>query len=168
MFSFRITTIEIIAALQIVGSMNNLAKAQEPEFTYLEPSEVNELSEDIVAALNTENCKIPKWIFEFGGVTKGEFATAGQEDAAVICKYENKTEIRIFWGGSSSCNSRIKSHGQFISTVGEKYILDHYHVYGGPNPPKIDHQAINDHFVEKSSIVKFCDKGKWVELTGAD
>jgi hypothetical protein len=118
--------------------------------------------------LKSEGCMIPKWKYEFGGVVKGEFAAAGQEDIAVICKSKERSEIRIFWGGPKSCNSRIDSAGEFIQVVDEKYILEHYESYGGQEPPPITHKAINDYVVEKSSIVKYCKDGEWIELTGAD
>ena len=142
--------------------------ADEPEFTYLEPNNVPGLPSDIVSKLKTEKCLVPIWRFEFGGVTKGQFAISGQIDTAVICTKNDKSEIIIFWGGPTTCPSKIESTGQYISTVDKKYILDHYGYYGGNKPPEITHEAINDHYVEKSSVVKYCNNGKWIDLTGAD
>lgn len=142
--------------------------ADEPEFTFLTPSSVAELSAENVKSLEAENCLIPKWKFKFGGVAMGEFAAKGQMDTAVICHHQGRSEIWLFWGGPVECDSRIESIGQFISTVDKKFILDHYGYYGGPKPPEITHQAINDHFVEKASVVKYCKDGKWIDLTGAD
>ncbi|MDH5632104.1 MAG: hypothetical protein OEZ10_03835 [Gammaproteobacteria bacterium] len=156
----------LIASSIIVYS--TVVLAEEPEFTYLEPKNVPGLTSDIAAKLEEKNCLVPKWRFEFGGVTKGEFAISGQTDIAVICTKNGMSEIIIFWGGPAKCPSNIKSTGQFISTVGKKYILDHYGYYGGNKPPKITHQAINDHYVEKSSVVKYCNNGNWVNLVGAD
>ena len=144
------------------------ASAVEPEFTLLAPSSVPELSHEIISTLEADKCLIPKWKYEFGGVTVGEFAAEGQKDIAVICHYGEKAEIRIFWGGPITCESRINSYGEFISTVDEEYILDQYANYGGPKPPAITHQAINDHIVEKASLVKYCEDGNWIELSGSD
>jgi hypothetical protein len=144
------------------------ASAVASEFTLLAPSSVPELSPEIISTLEADKCLVPKWVNEFGGVTVGEFAAEGQTDIAVICHYGEKAEIRIFWGGPITCESRINSYGEFISTVDEEYILDHYAAYGGPKPPAITHQAINDHIVEKASLVKYCEEGNWIELTGAD
>jgi hypothetical protein len=52
--------------------------------------------------------------------------------------------------------------------VGRDYILKHYHEYGGPQPPGIDHEGINDAYVEKGSAVHYYYLGKWLELQGAD
>ena len=39
---------------------------------------------------------------------------------------------------------------------------------GGPKPPPIDHQGINDAFLEKASSVHYFHEGKWLRLTDAD
>lgn len=150
----------------LLYSLSVLAAGE--DFIYLAPKSVPSLPSYIVSTLEKEKCLVPKWSFEFGGVTKGEFAKSGQTDTAVICTQNNSSKILIFWGGPSKCPSKIDSIGQFISTVDKKYILDHYAAYGGNKPPEITHHAINDIYVEKASIVKYCHNGKWIELTGAD
>jgi hypothetical protein len=55
-----------------------------------------------------------------------------------------------------------------ISTVGRAFILSHYRAYGGPKPPAIDHEGIDDAFVGKASIVHYLHAGQWLDLTGAD
>jgi len=40
-----------------------------------------------------------------------------------------------------------------ISAVDRKFILRHYRAYGGPNPPPIDHNGIDDSFLEKASVI---------------
>jgi hypothetical protein len=86
----------------------------------------------------------------------------------VLCTTKKGNFIRVFWGGEELCPDTIESFGQFIDTVGEKFILDHYEAYGGKEPPKITHEGINDNFVEKASMVRYCHNGAWLELTGAD
>lgn len=146
----------------------NLVQAENSEFTYIEPELIEGLSNRIVTELKDEVCLVPKWFHEFGGVTEGQLSQSGQNDVAVLCKFDEDYAIRIFWGGPSKCSSKIGSLGQFISTVDKKYILDHYGYYGGKKPPKITHHGINDHYLEKSSFVKYCHEGKWLELSGAD
>jgi hypothetical protein len=55
-----------------------------------------------------------------------------------------------------------------ISTVNQRLILGHYRAYGGPKPPPIDHNGIDDAFLEKASITWYWREGKWVQLQGAD
>jgi len=58
------------------------------------------------------------------------------------------------------------SHG--IAAVGREFIMDHYRAYGGPEPPPIDHQAIDDEFLGKASVTWYFHQGKWLRLQGAD
>jgi hypothetical protein len=46
--------------------------------------------------------------------------------------------------------------------------MRHYRAYGGPKPPNIDHQGIDDAFIEKASTTHYFHQGKWLKLTGAD
>jgi len=55
-----------------------------------------------------------------------------------------------------------------ISAVDRKFILRHYRAYGGPNPPPIDHNGIDDSFLEKASVIWYRYHGKWITLKGAD
>ena len=59
-------------------------------------------------------------------------------------------------------------YSRAISAVGREYIVRHAQIYGGPTPPQIDHQGIDDAFVEKGSVVLYWDRGKWLQLKGAD
>ena len=144
------------------------ANSYSNEFEFLQPNDVEGLPPEIAKSLTEEGCRIPKWMYSFGGITKGQFAIIGQTDLAVLCKNEKGNFIRVFWSGRAPCPDIIESYGQFISTVGETYIIDHYEAYGGNQPPQITHEAINDHIVEKASTVRYCHNGKWLELTGAD
>jgi hypothetical protein len=40
--------------------------------------------------------------------------------------------------------------------------------YGGLKPARIDHQGINDYFVDKGSTVHYFYRGKWLQLIGSD
>ena len=55
-----------------------------------------------------------------------------------------------------------------IDAVGRDFIMRHYEAYGGPKPPPIDHQGVEDVFIEKASVVWYFYQGQWLKLTGAD
>ena len=117
-------------------------------------------------------------------VIKGEFAKRGQTDWAVLCSVGRVSSILIFWNASESNPSRIAEmkdidrlqgeggdkivYSREITPVGKADIMRHYLGYGGPQPPPIDHQGIDDAFLEKASVVNYFYRGKWLELTGAD
>jgi hypothetical protein len=153
----------------------------------LSPQSFRQLPRDIIRNLQNRGCTIPQ---EFGNsephnVVRGEFITRGQKDWAVLCSRKRNSSILVFWGGSVSKVSAIAASpdigflqtidgarnigfSRALGAVGRDYILKHYHAYGGPKPPSIDHQGINDVYVEKGSVVHYYHRGKWLELQGAD
>ena len=54
-------------------------------------------------------------------------------------------------------NSFVFSRG--ISPVGRKVRLTHFQAYGGPEPPPLDHQGIDDAFIEEASVVQYFSQG---------
>ncbi|SRR6266478_7673090 len=153
----------------------------------LSPTSFRQLPENIAQHLQERGCTVPQSFVGSGphNVISGQFAKNGQTDWAVLCSKDKVSSILVFWRGSTKSVSEIakapdKDFLQVID-VGEKigfsrvieavvgdYITDHYNAYGGPKPPPIDHQGINDAFVEKASVVRYYYRGKWLELQGAD
>jgi hypothetical protein len=153
----------------------------------LAPQSFHKLPHDIIRNLHNRGCTIPQ---EFGNnephnVVRGEFITRGQTDWAVLCSQNRRSSILVFWCGSVRKVSAIAASpdigflqtingggsigfSRAISAVGRDYIFKHYHDYGGPKPPSINHQGINDAYVEKGSVVHYYYRGKWLELQGAD
>ena len=58
--------------------------------------------------------------------------------------------------------------GRNISPVDQEFIMSHYRALGGPKPPPIHHQGIDDAFLEKASVTHYWYEGKWLRLQGAD
>ena len=115
---------------------------------------------------------------------RGQFARPGQTDWAVLCSINGVSTILVFWNSSEKNPAEIARvadrdrlqgaggdvivYSRAISPVGKSFILQHYQAYGGPQPPPLDHQGIDDAFVEKASVVLYFHQGKWLTLTGAD
>lgn len=89
------------------------------------------------------------------------------------------SSILIFWKGSTKNPAEISlkkdsdylrgdEYSRAIAAVGQAFILDHFQAYGGPTPPPIDHQGVNDAIVEAASVVHYFFRGKWLQLQGAD
>jgi len=55
-----------------------------------------------------------------------------------------------------------------ISSVDSTFILEGYEAFGGPTPPPIDHDGIDDAFLGKASVVHYWYEGKWLTLQGMD
>ncbi len=150
------------------------------------PSAFKQLPSSIVKQLEARGCTIP----QVGGVSglhnviRGEFAARGQTAWAVLCSKGGKSVIWVFWNKPSRCPRELApmedihfletgvsgqiEYSRGIRPVGKDYILKHYEAYGGPKPPTVEHQGIEDYFVGKASVIWYCYRGKWLQLTGAD
>ncbi|MCW5977817.1 MAG: hypothetical protein KIT09_07050 [Bryobacteraceae bacterium] len=136
--------------------------------------------------LDRRACLIPQTAYDQHphNVVSGEFARRGQTDWAVLCSVNGASTILVFWRGETRDVAQIApgedlgslqgmgegriGYSRMIGVADRKFILDHYHAYGGVTPPEIDHVGINDAFVEKASVVHYFHQGQWLRLTGAD
>ncbi len=153
----------------------------------LSPQEFVELPQNLRVDLEKCGCLIPQvfGIEKKHNVISGEFNQKGKKDWAVLCSKNEMTSILVYWKGSEKNASDIfpasesnymqvtvgdgtMGFSRAIDTVGKDFIMSHYKEFGGPKPPKIEHDAINNAFVEKASTVLYFHQGKWIELTGAD
>ncbi len=153
----------------------------------LPPSSFKELPDEVRDELNRRRCTIPQsYAFKRPhNVISGEFARRGQTDWAVLCSKRGISSILVFWNGSADSVATIAPQkdeyqivrdfdsgkavfSRAIDVVGKKYIDVHNAGIGVWVPPKIDHQGINDAFLEKASEVYYFYRGKWLKLPGAD
>ena len=158
----------------------------EKQIVRLGPTRFSELPRNIFDELKARGCRIPQ-AYGFDkphNVIKGEFAAKYQQDWAVLCSKGGSSEILIFWGGPVRCSSGLRKrqdqhwlqvvatgkigYSRAISTVGSDQILSYYEAFGGPVPPPIKHEGIDDAFVGKASVIHYCNQGKWIELKGMD
>lgn len=160
-------------------------EAAERQILRLSPSAFPALPKKILTELNRRGCLIPQVpAKQPHNVIKGEFAKPGQTDWAILCSVGGVSSILVFWNGSAANPERIAemkdidrlqdsgadgiAYSRVIAPVDRAYILQHYQRYGGTKPPPMDHQGVNDAFVEKGSAVLYFYRGKWLQLTGAD
>jgi hypothetical protein len=161
-------------------------KEAERQIVRLPPTAFPELPGSVVRELNRRGCTIPQAAFtkKPHNVIKGEFAKTGQTDWAVLCSIKGVSAILVFWNGSERNPDAIAAIDDFkylqgiasdeigfsrgISPVGRDFIVGHYEAYGGPVPPPINHQGIDDAFIEKASVTHYFHEGTWLRLTGAD
>ena len=145
-----------------------------------------ELPSSVAAFLQSRRCTIPQPNHDgpAQNVIQGEFFRKGQKGWAVLCSSGGKSSILVFRNSYDSSPSEIaespdsrfiidtwqsgKVYSREISAVDQKFMFRHYRAYGGLKPPQIDHNGIDDAFVEKASITWYWHSGKWVQLQGAD
>lgn len=140
----------------------------------------------MAAVLQSRHCTIPQPTNNgpARNVIRGEFFQKGQKGWAVLCSRDGKSSILVFRNNHDSHPDEIAEspddrfvvetwqgelvYSREISAVDQNFILRHYRAYGGPKPPPIDHNGIDDAFLEKASVTWYWRDGKWMQLQGAD
>jgi hypothetical protein len=163
-------------------------KAAERKIVRLPPSAFPMLPKAIVGELQRRGCTVPQEAFSNSktpsNVVSGHFARPGQIDWAVLCSIKGTSSILVFWSGSPKNPSELAraddkgylqglggdeiGFSRGIAPVNSSFILERYRAYGGPKPPAMDHQGINDAFLGKASGVHYFFNGTWLQLTGSD
>lgn len=152
----------------------------------LSPTAFPELPAGVVRVLLARGCTVPQLWGTKGphNVVRGEFARRGQADWAVLCSRNRESALLVFWRGDADSvaehpavpdlnflqgvgNDEI-GFSRVIGIARRDNILNHYREYGGPEPPPIDHDGIEDAFEGKASAILYYYKGKWLTLPGAD
>lgn len=163
-------------------------EAADAQVLRLPPNAFTELPAAVMADLTQRGCTIPQVPDEQAGklqnVVKGEFAKPGQTDWAVLCSVNRVSSVLVYWGGSAKDVAKIETrrdvdslqgwggtkiiYSRHLGIASPAFITEHYKAYGGPKPPALDHEGIDDQFWGKASVVLYFDQGKWLRLTGAD
>jgi hypothetical protein len=152
----------------------------------LPPDAFPQLPDTVKSTLRSLKCAIPQ---PFGSgpprnAIRGDFFAHGQTGWAVLCSVGGFSSILVFRDdrdthpeelGKSEDKQYLQGIGndqigysREITAVDRKFIMTHYRAYGGPEPPPIDHQGIDDAFLEKASVTHYWYEGKWLRLQGAD
>jgi hypothetical protein len=164
---------------------NAWAKADE-QTRRLRPNAFANLPAAIVGELQRLGCTIPQTdgTQEPQNVITGRFLSAANRDWAVLCSRDRVSAILVFPNGAINGVREVESSpdanwlqgmggnqigfSRAIAVADARYIISHYKEYGGPKPPSLDHDGINDIFVEKGSSVLYWHQGNWLRLQGAD
>lgn len=154
--------------------------------TRLRPAAFPELPPELRTELERRGCTIPQPWGEKGrhNVIKGEFAQPGQTDWTVLCSVKEVSSILVFWNGAAEKPAVLATAPDRYSVQGvgdeqEGYsrglgvatppaIRRYFRLSGGPKPPPLSHQGIEDNFIGKASTIWYFHQGKWLRLTGAD
>ncbi len=147
----------------------------------------------VIKQLEARGCSVPQsWVppsLPLGpnNAIRGEFAKKGQIDYAVLCSKNAVSSILVFWGGPTECPPEVASSPdkiwlQVVGIPGIAYSRliavwskDNIRARNQTSTPgysqvpqAIDHDGINDAFVGKASIVRYCYRSKWLGLRGSD
>jgi hypothetical protein len=182
-----------LSALGVVPTFAQMSQDFKREFeeaeqriVRLQPTAFPQLPVNVVRELQRRGCTIPQEASTKSAqnVIKGQFAKTGQTDWAVLCSVKFVSSILVFWNGSEKSPAVIAQRedrtflqtisadeigfSRAIAPVGKDFIMRHFEAYGGPKPPPIVHQGIDDAFIGKASVTWYFYGGKWLTLQGAD
>jgi hypothetical protein len=152
----------------------------------LRASAFPQLPPAVAGVLRARNCSVPQPTADGTprNVIRGEFFAKGESGWAVLCSVNNSTMLLAFRNDRDTMPETLATSGdranlesldgdkigyaREITAVGRDFILGHYRAYGGPVPPAINHQGIDDAFLGKASMTWYFHSGKWLRLQGAD
>ena len=183
-----LTTAILLATAAIYASDRNpdIWETADLETLRLPPVYFPQLPKEVRNDLNSRACTIPQAYHDRQrhNVISGHFQSGDQIDWAVLCSVDRLSTLLVYLGGSTASIIELVtthdkdwlqdnadgnigfSHG--ISTVGERYIIDHARWHGGIVPPVIDHEGIDDALLGKGSVVRYWYESEWLVLQGAD
>jgi len=157
------------------------------ETVRLLPGEFVELPAAVVQDLERRDCTIPQPWTATGpaNVVKGQFTVPGQIDFAVLCSRERVSTILVFREGSIEVSEfdsapdrnylQVVGDGQVgysraLGVASPDHIRGHNHGVSPLTDPQgpLDHDGIENHFLEKASAIWYWRAGEWLQLSGAD
>lgn len=154
----------------------------------LAPEAFDQLPATVKAELVSRDCTIPQaqptGRFNERNIIRGEFTRKGQIDIAVLCSRKRVSTILVFRGGSTSDIAEVArssdrtclqdvgggriGYSRLLGVAEPDFIRERHAILGGLQPPPLDHEGIDDIFVEKASRVWYWHEGRWLELAGSD
>jgi hypothetical protein len=152
----------------------------------LPPSAFPQLPVAVQHELERRTCTIPQAFSSERphNVVSGRFLRASQVDWAVLCSVRDSSRIIVFWNGSTTNptelapepdEARMQGIGEgklgYSRGIGvARPITIRYFAreLGGWIPRPLDHDGIDDAFIEKASTIHFLHRGKWLQLQGMD
>lgn len=160
------------------------------ETVRLPPEAFDDLPPAVQEELTARGCAIPQAFHKDPGksnVVRGHFTQSNQTDIAVLCSRERVSSILVFRGESVQEVAELAAvpDARYLQTTGDgeigfsraigvaspEYIRRCYEAleaYGVPEPPPLDHEGIDDYFVEKASSIWYWYEDEWLRLAGAD
>ena len=152
----------------------------------IRPAAFPEVPAAVRAEMERRGCTVPQ---PYGAtrpanLVSGRFTSAGQTDWAGLCSRDRISVILVFRGGSTTDVAELARHpdrsylqglgggvigfSRGLELADAAYIRAHHDPRSRPPLPTLDHDGINDIFIEKGSVVWFWSQGRWLELAGSD
>ncbi len=153
----------------------------------LSPSAFPELPSDVRQGLESRGCSIPQ-SYSAGAkkvnVISSKFISATGRDWAVLCSRQRRSAILVFHGDQWKEVEEIAEQPdlQYLQAisgkgrigysreleVAEPSVIRKHFISRARTARNIDHDGIEDTFIEKGSVVWYWSGAKWIKLSGAD
>ncbi len=152
----------------------------------LKPSAFKTLPVTVREYLDQRRCTIPQSESDPAphNIVRGRFTSSTATDIAVLCSVDRVSTVLVFRGGNTSDVSELArrpdrgylqgmgggriGYSRALAMAEPGMIRELHATYGGPQLPPLDHDGINDAFVDKASAIWYWYRGKWLALQGAD
>ena len=150
----------------------------------LEPTSFPQLPLSIVQNLRQRGCTMPQPFTSTQpvGVIRGHFTSTAVFDWAVLCSVARTSRVLVFRGGSVTAVDELARYpdATFLQVVGPGNAVGfsraikvaspaHIRSYGKQTiVARVDHDGIEDAFIEKASTIWYWSGGEWHELPGED
>lgn len=173
------------AATPRQGTTIDWARA-DATMTRLLPSRVSMLPAAVRDELNKRGCRIPQPglapATTTRNVIRGHFLSPTSEDWAVLCSRARRSAILVFRGGAATHVDELgaaddASYLEAIAPGRAAFSRDispataaaiRAHRAETDPRPTLDHDGIDDAFLEKGSTIWFWSTDRWLKLSGAD
>lgn len=195
-FQGRITRVLAFTLILVfgLGGLSSGATSSPPDWdradaatVRLQPSVLLDVPTTVRQELERRGCAVPqsfstKMPHNF---IRGHFTASDQQDVVILCSKARVSSILVFRGGSAASVAELASrpdrtflqvvapgdvigYSRALGVADPRYIRDHHERYGGPRPPLLDHDGIDDIFIGKVSVVWYWYGGRWLQLQGAN
>jgi hypothetical protein len=152
----------------------------------IRPSAFPQAPAAVRAEMERRGCTVPQphGASRPENLVSGRFTSAGQTDWAGLCSRDRISVILVFRGGSTTdvaelarqpdrsylqgLGGGVIGFSRDLGVADAAYIRAHHDPRTRPPLPILDHDGINDIFIEKGSVVWFWSQGRWLELAGSD
>jgi len=184
--NYKLSRATLFLWLCVTAAFADVWSEAEKKIPRLDASAFKMLPRNVVQAAKNRGCSIPQTYVkkEPHNVITGSFARKGQTDWAVLCSSNSVSSIYIIWGGPTRCAPEIEAlsdrdylqgiskdgigYSRSIAAASTTMIREAGLSFKGPQSPRIAHDGIEDAFLEKASTIRYCHKGKWMDLVGSD
>ena len=152
----------------------------------LKPSDFRQLPSAVRRDLDRRRCLIPQIPQKTAphNVIAGSFIATGSRDWAVLCSIRGQSRILVYRAGKTTkvdSLARMSDSSFMQSDVNDvmvfsrkldvataKGIGDRMKERKDLKPPPLNHDGIDDGFMDKASTTRYYSRGRWLELPGAD